>query len=480
MAGDLDLSVADGQGLTDPMRVVPLTRAFDVKVRPPGSKSITNRALLLAALARGTSVLKGALVDADDAKRMIGAVRELGACVEIDADEVRVEGVNGRWRAGGPTRLDLNNAGTATRFLTAAAAVADAPVTIDGNERMRERPIGELGKVLAELGVEVRYEQREGYPPVTIVPGHLDELRTDLAMGQTESGQFISAMLMLGAAMPKGLTLTLLAEPTSASYIQMTLEMLSRVGASVRTSADMRVIRVGPAPGGREERGPLSFDGFTMEIEPDASGATYFWAAAALVKNARCEIEGLGDSPMQGDAGFVDVLARMGVGVRPANDEEGLVCEGSGQIVPVLADMSQMPDAAVTLAVVCAFAKGSSVLRGVRTLRVKECDRIAALQAELAKIGVSVEADAAGDADAMTIVPPAGGVDCSEDASRVEFETYDDHRMAMALALVGLRRPNVWIKDPGCVGKTYPGYWRELDRLRANPRLKSTRKPETL
>ncbi len=469
-------------GLDDPLAVEPLTRAFDVSVRPPGSKSVTNRALLLGALARGKSRLRGALVDADDSRRMIEAIRALGGGVEILDDEVVVTGVDGRWRTGGPVTLDLNNAGTATRFLAAAAVLGDGAITVDGNERMRERPIGELGEAIEALGADVRYGGREGCPPITIVPPtDLAALKSDLEMGKTQSGQFISAMLMLGAALPRGLTLMLMAPPTSESYVRMTLEMLSRVGASVRTSADMQVIRVGPAVGEQSDGASVAaraFEGFTMDIEPDASGATYFWAAAALVRNSRCEIRGLGTSPMQGDAGLCDVLARMGVAVRPATDEDdGIVCEGTGKVLPVLADMSQMPDAAVTLAVVCAFAKGSSVLRGVRTLRVKECDRIEALQTELGKIGVTVEADAAGDPDAMAIVPPEGGVDCSKDVAPVEFDTYGDHRMAMALALVGLRRPNVFIRDPGCVAKTYPGFWEEFGKLRRSPRLKRASKP---
>lgn len=453
----------------DPLAVEALTGAFAASIRPPGSKSITNRAILLAALARGESVLRGALVDADDAERMLEAVSRLGAVVVREERGVlRIRGVDGRWRTRGEhVRLNLNNAGTAVRFLTASMALADGEVTIDGNDRMRERPIGELIEALDDLGVGVSFEGRAGCPPVRIRPAALEEYASELVIGETSSGQFISALLMLAPGLPGGLTLTLLSPATSESYVRMTLEMLSRVGASVRTSGDYRVLRVGSSSWEGTSRARM-FDAFEMEIEADASGATYFWAAAAMSPGSRCRVEGLGVAPMQGDASFCDVLARMGCEVLPASDEDdGIEVRGSDTLLPVLADMREMPDAAVTLAVACAFARGSSVIRGVRTLRVKECDRIEALRTELAKIGVRVEADAAGDADAMTIVPPEGGIDCSPGVGRVEFDTYKDHRMAMALALVGLRRPNVWIRDPGCVAKTYPGFWEDLGRVRS-------------
>ncbi len=464
--------------LPDPLEVEPLPGPVRASIRPPGSKSMTNRAVLLAALARGESLITGALTDADDAERMLSAVEALGAQVDRSGGELRITGVDARWATGGrAVRLDLNNAGTAVRFLTAASVLADAPVTIDGNERMRERPIGELVSALRGLGVSVAYGGREGCPPVTVTPGDLGWLGEDLELGVTSSGQFISALLMLGGCLPRGLTLRLRAPATSASYVRMTLEMLSRVGASVRTSADMRVMRVGPSSWDRRSEA-RAFDAFRMQIEPDASGATYFWGAAALCAGTRVRVEGLGVSSVQGDTAFCDVLARMGAIVRTVGDnDDAFEVEGGERLLPVLADMGDMPDAAVTLAVLCAFADGASVLRGVRTLRVKECDRIAALAAELGKIGVQVEADAAGDPDAMTIVPPSGGIDCSATAPRVAFDTYGDHRMAMALALVGLRRPHVLIRDPACVGKTYPSFWQDLERLRRSPRRASASGP---
>ncbi len=271
------------------------------------------------------------------------------------------------------------------------------------------------------------------------------------------SSQFVSALLMAGSWFEHGLTVKMVGEITSRSYIAMTVGLLDELQACVRTSDDLRVMRVGPPLNERGEHGPPGIGPFDIDVEPDASGATYFWAAAALVNGASARVEGIGRNSLQGDVGLVDILRRMGATVERTN--EGVSCRGGSTLAPVMADMSDMPDAAVTLAVACAFANGRSILRGLKTLRVKECDRLAALQTELAKIGVEIETDVMGDAGAMTICPPEGGVDCSSRAARVVFDTYDDHRMAMALSLVGLRRPNVSIADPGCVAKTYPGYW---------------------
>ena len=200
-----------------------------------------------------------------------------------------------------------------------------------------------------------------------------------------------------------------------------------------------------------------------MRVEPDASGATYFWGAGAMLPGASVSVSGLSGDALQGDSGFPELLSRMGASVAV---REGLVTvRGPERLAPVLADMSDMPDAAMTAAVCAAFADGTTILRGVRTLRDKECDRIAALESELGKIGVVVESDVRGDPDVLTITPPTGGVDCAAGVAPVEFETFDDHRMAMSLALVGLRRPGVLIRDPGCVAKTYPGYFADLASL---------------
>lgn len=451
---------------------------FDV--RPPGSKSLTNRALLLGALASGESTISNALIDGDDTRRMIEALRVLGAEIRSDPREptvVRVWGLAGKPRSGtgggggggdGGARLNLGNAGTATRFLTAAAALADGPVTLDGNERMRQRPIGELGEALAQLGCGVEYLEAPGSPPLRITPApraHAPDRTVQL--GETASSQFVSALLMAGVFMPGGLTVKVTGEVTSPSYIRMTMWLLARLGAVVQSSDDLRVVRVRGV--GKDVCGLASFK---YEVEPDASGATYFLGAAALLPGVTCRVLGLSHTSVQGDAKFASLLARMGAVTQHETSGNGgprsdafIGVTGAGAIEPILADMSDMPDAAMTLAAVACFANGTSILRGLRTLRVKETDRIEAMRKELTKLGVRIENPVSGDDGAMTITPPEGGIDCSANAPRVEFDTYDDHRMAMSLSLIALRRPNTLIRNPRCVEKTYPAYWRDLADL---------------
>jgi 3-phosphoshikimate 1-carboxyvinyltransferase len=462
--------------LAGPVRVGEAGREF--VVRPPGSKSLTNRALLLAGLCEGQSCLRGALVDADDAQRMILALRELGAGVEVqqtgEGATVWVQGVGGRWRNREDTTLFLNNAGTATRFLTASALLAERAVVVDGNARMRQRPIAELVESLRDCGARVTYVGQAGFVPVRVEP-LADSTGLRVKMKTTQSSQFLSALLMLGPFLPMGVTLTLEGEITSESYVRMTTDLLALLGASVQTSLDMRVIRVGPG----EETGRAGLRSFDLAIEPDASGATYFWGAAALAKGLTCRVSGVGPRSLQGDAQFAQLLERMGA-LRAASTREQEAegdgrgeawtsVTGTGIIKPILADLSDMPDAAMTLAAVASFARGTSILRGLRTLRAKETDRIAALRNELAKVGVRVVENVQDDPGTITITPPEDGVDCSPGCARVAFDTYDDHRMAMSMALLSVRRPNCVIRDPGCVGKTYKGFWREWSRLSEAP-----------
>jgi 3-phosphoshikimate 1-carboxyvinyltransferase len=452
---DLRLPLAD---LPDPLAIPTCRRGAGASppvatVRPPGSKSLTNRLLLLAALADGESTLRFPLLEADDAERMLAAIAQLGAGVEREADLVRIRGVGGAWKiADAGATVNLNNAGTATRFLAASALCAPGPLTVDGNERMRQRPIGELAELLRALGATVEFPGVEGGPPMRVTRPEGGLTTEVIEIATTRSSQFISALLLVAPFLPRGLTVRLVGPITSASYIHMTVGLLESLGVTVRTSEGLRVIRVLPGCGA-----------FDVEVEPDASGATYFWAAGALLPGAAVSVSGLGGDALQGDSGFPDLLGRMGASVA---FRDGLATvRGPESLSPILADMSDMPDAAMTAAVCAAFARGTTILRGVRTLRDKECDRIAALESELGKIGVAVESNVQGDPDVLTITPPEGGVDCSADAARVEFDTFDDHRMAMSLALVGLRRPNVWVRDPGCVAKTYPGYYADLAKL---------------
>jgi 3-phosphoshikimate 1-carboxyvinyltransferase len=362
--------------------------------------------------------------------------------------------------------LDLETAGTATRFLTAAAMLAasgSGPITIDGNARMRERPIAELGDLLRRLGVTVQYAEREGFPPVRVYGTRAAPV-TELEVGVTASSQFVSGLLMAAPFLPEGLTLRFTSAPTSRSYIDMTTRLMTQLGLRVESSgSEGSTIRV---------RASRLFR-FDYDVEPDASGATYFWAAAALHPGAACVVPGLDEHSLQGDAKFTGVLENMGA--RVSQTPEGMRVVGGDHLDGLVEDLSMMPDAAMTLAAVCCFTPpGSrSLIGGLRTLRVKETDRLAALETELRKVGMHASTrrwtaqGASGDAadEALCLVVPDGGIDRSPTAPRVEFDTYNDHRMAMALALIGLRRPNVFIRNPACVAKTYPTFWRDFATL---------------
>ncbi len=441
--------------LPDPLALEPLPRDAPpprVNVRPPGSKSLTNRALLLAALAEGRSEIRGALIDADDARRMLDALRTLGVGVDTRSDgRVIIDGGGGGLPGGGA--VGLGNAGTATRFLTAAACLAGAPVEIDGDPRMRERPIGELIALLRTLGVEIEERGEPGRVPLRIAPrrprgGALD-------VGATLSSQYVSALLMIGPWLEDGIELRFAERPTSPSYVEMTVSLLERLGARVRAGGEgaTRVIAVEP--------GPLR--GFELEIEPDASGATYFWGAGAIIPGSMVTVEGVGDGAVQGDAGFVELLARMGATVLRRGDSTTVA--GQDRLRGIEADLSSMPDAAMTLAAVACFATGPTTMRGLRTLRVKETDRIEAMRAELAKLGVEARPFEESGDEGLEIFPPEEGLDCRLYAPSAEIETYDDHRMAMSMAIPGLRRPVMRVRDPGCVAKTYPTFWRDWARL---------------
>lgn len=429
------------------LELVPLPGPFEVEVRPPGSKSVTNRALLLAALASGESTLTGALLEADDARVMIEALRALGATIDIADEEtgtVRVVGRSGRLR--GNRTLNLNNAGTATRFLTAAAILADGPVVIDGNEAMRGRPIGELAGLLRELGARVEELGEPGRVPLRVHPIERASGRAELRIGRTASSQFVSALLMIGPLLPGGLTMRFVEAPTSESYIEMTLAMMRQwLG---------RGIEGGPREGAVVEMAALAPGGYrgrAYAIEPDASGAVPFWAGGALIEGSRCRVPIDPAASLQADARCAAIFAGM-------RRSDGVLRGGEF-------DFSDTPDAAMALAALACFAEGRTTIRGLRTLRVKETDRLEALRLELSKLGAAVEVfgytDGTGAPDeGLRIIPPS-----PMPTGRVIFETYDDHRMAMALAIVGLRRPGVVIRDPACVAKTYPSFWRDWAAL---------------
>jgi len=423
---------------------------FDAALRPPGSKSLTNRALLLAALAEGESELTGVLFS-DDTRVMLGALEALGFSVAVDEPHRRVTITGG----GGSIPADdasifVGNSGTSTRMLAAACCLGGrgAAYTLDGAPRMRERPIGELVDPLRKLGGTIDYLGEAGYPPIRVHGGGLRGAPID--MPPTQSSQYITALLQVGPCCADGLCLRFDGPITSRPYVEMTVGLMERFGAHASIGPGYRRVSVSP---GR-------YDAAAYDIEPDASSATYFLAAAAATAGSRCMIEGLGTGSLQGDTAFVDVLAAMGADIR--TDADTVTAVGTGGLRGVDVDMNGMPDAAMTVATLAALAEGETVIRNIGNWRVKETDRMAAMVTELRKLGV--DAEAAGDD--LHVRPP--GRDALTPAA---IDTYDDHRIAMAFSVIGLcgggpgDPPVVTINEPGCVAKTFPDFFEYLDRL---------------
>jgi 3-phosphoshikimate 1-carboxyvinyltransferase len=406
-------------------------------IRPPGSKSITNRALACAALAEGASTLTGAL-DSEDTQVMIAALRQLGVEIEVDlpSAELRVSGCGGRIPAQG-SELYVANSGTTIRFLAALVALGRGTFRLDGTPRMRERPIGDLVDALRQLGTDAESEGPGGCPPVVIraagLPGGPATVRGDI------SSQFLSGLLMAAPYAKRPVDLSVEGTLVSQPYVRMTLAVMSAFGIDV-PAGDLTRFHL-PAD--------VKYRGREYAIEPDASAASYFFGAAAIT-GGEVTVEGLSRGSLQGDVAFVDVLERMGCRVR--HGPKGITVVG-GPLTGVDIDMNAISDTVQTLGAVALFASGPTTIRGVGHIRHKETDRIGALAAELRKLGASVEERS----DGLKITPgPLHGA---------KLDTYQDHRMAMSLALVGLRQPGVVIRDPGCTAKTYPRFFDDLHSL---------------
>lgn len=411
--------------LPDPLPIRP-AGPVDIVVRPPGSKSQTNRSLVCAALAEGTSHLRRPLVS-EDSDAMGRCLQALGVRVAQSPDDWEVVGTAGRLPSGPHVLLDAGASGTTARFMTSVAALAPRTVTVDGTARMRERPIGALVAALAGAGVDIR--DRDGYPPVTVHGGPLRG--GEITIDSSRSSQFLSSLLMASpmAMRPTTIVATGLA---SAGYVTTTLEVMESFGVHVGVDGHRYHAPSGP------------YRAATVDIEADASAAVYVWAAAAAA-GGTATVQGIPRQSTQPDLGILEVLATMGCEV------DGHTVRGSGALRPVELDLSHMPDGAMTVAVLCALAKGTSRLQGLATLRLKETDRIGALITELARVGV----EAGMDGDTMVI---AGGGDLA--GGRID--TYDDHRMAMAFSVLGLAVDGIAISDPGCVTKTWPGFFEAL------------------
>lgn len=406
-------------------------------VEIPGSKSFTNRALLIAALARGISRLRRPLYS-DDTQYMMAALRSLGLSIseEKRGDLLVICGGAAQF-AVKTGDFYVGNAGTAMRFLTAALCLGEGDYRLDGNARMRERPIQDLLDGLTQLGCRVFSETGNGCPPLRIEARgmHGGECR----IPGTRSSQFFSALLMAAPYARAPVTITVLDELVSRPYIDITLQVMKTFGVPVENQGYQRF----HVPSGR------TYQGLDYDIEPDASNACYYWAAAAIA-GGPVRVHGLSKTSAQGDVRFAEVLAQMGCQV--SYDPQGIEVRG-GNLRAGDFDLKDMPDTAQTLAVVALFAQGTTTLRNLQTLRIKETDRVAALATELAKLGAVVEEGP----DFLRLTPgkPRGA----------RINTYEDHRMAMSFALAGARIPGVVILNPGCVSKTYPSYFEDLKRI---------------
>lgn len=430
----------------------PADRAAGV-VALPGSKSISNRTLLLAALADGDTRLAGVL-DADDVDRMQDALRALGIAVDGPAPgrEFVVHGGGGRFPVGA-AKLFLGNAGTAFRPLTAALALAGGTYELSGVPRMHERPIGDLVDALRLLGADIRYLGTPGFPPLALggrsAAAGGGPLRVPVR-GDVSS-QFLSAVLMaapLVAAAHGGVVVDVVGDLISKPYVAITTNLMARFGVAVEQDG-WRAFRVAA---GSRYRSPG-----VLAVEGDASSASYFLAAGAI-GGGPVRVTGVGRDSIQGDVAFAEILARMGADVR---DGPGWIeARGGGRLQGIDVDCLAIPDAAMTLAVVALFADGPTRLTGIASWRVKETDRIAAMATELAKLGATVET---GD-DHLRVQPPA-------DLRGATIDTYDDHRIAMCLSLASLGGVAVRINDPDCVRKTFPRYFDEFAGIVAAGRV---------
>ena len=421
-----------------PVLAIPTRGAIDAVVQVPGSKSITNRALLIAALATGESELSGAL-ESDDTLAMVEGLTALGCEITLGPERWRVKGRHGRLQRSAAA-IHARGSGTTARFLTAAAALANGTVIVDGSPRMRARPIADLADALKQLGVQVDVLGERGCPPVRVHGGALPGGRAEI--DARHSSQYVSAVLL---AAPYARTDVVLEFTdgilVSKPYIDLTLDVMRAFGAEADWTKDSE-LRVKAGRG---------YQGRVYAIEPDASAAVYLFCAAAI-SGGRARVEGLPASSIQADMQVLGVLEAMGCAVlRGADFTE--VNGPVGRLRGVSVDMNDMPDAALAIAVVALFAGGPTQLRNIANLRIKETDRLLALETELRKLG----AGATATADSLSIEPGR--------LHGAQIETYDDHRMAMSFALAGLRIPGVTIRDPACVRKTWPDYFEMLERL---------------
>ena len=406
----------------------------------PGSKSLSNRALLIAALAKGETKITNLLVS-DDIKHMLNALKALGIEYRLSdcGTECIVVGNDGFFSANEPLELYLGNAGTAMRPLCAALAASNGEFVLTGEPRMKERPIGHLVDALNQLNADVEYLENKEYPPVKINGKALNGAK--VTIDGSISSQFLTAILMVSPLLTSDTTIEIEGELVSKPYIDITLDIMSRFGVSVQNNNYQSFIVKGNQSYQAVER---------YMVEGDASSASYFLAAGAI-KGGEITVHGVGKLSVQGDKHFADVLEKMGAEV--IWNDESITVKGK-PLNAVDMDMNHIPDAAMTIATAALFAKGTTSIRNIYNWRVKETDRLFAMATELRKVGAEViEGE-----DFITITPP-------EKLKHAEIDTYDDHRVAMCFSLVALSDTPVTINDPKCTAKTFPDYFDKLAQV---------------
>ena len=453
-----DAPVSSGDPTVPADRPIATVKTVLARVTAPPSKSATQRALIAAALAQGRSRLRHPLL-ADDSRHLIACLNAVGIEARTsgpaDAPGVEVDGRGGTIPAE-RAELFVGNAGTAMRFLTAMLSFGPGDYVIDGDERMRQRPIEDLLAALRALGARAEATRGNGCPPVR-VGGPRPRGGAARLSGGTSS-QFLSAILLAGPLAPQGVEVDIVGPLVSRSYVDLTIDLMRRFGVDVATEPDGREPVRFIVPAGRP------YQARDLAIEGDYSSASYFFAAAAVTSGC-VRVDGLEPGSRQGDAAFVPLLQRMGCRVK--GGDGWVEVEGADTLQGIEADCRAMPDIVPTLAVVALFASGPTHITGVPHLKVKESDRIAAVATEIRRMGGAVDQAP----DGLTIRPmPLRGA---------RIETYSDHRMAMAFAVAGLRVPGVVIANPGCVSKSFPDFWSLFDRLATGAKRHRTADGET-
>ncbi|MGA0403694.1 MAG: 3-phosphoshikimate 1-carboxyvinyltransferase [bacterium] len=426
--------------MTEQLRLDPIRR-ISGSITLPGSKSLSNRVLLLAMLSEGETFIEN-LLDSDDVRRMIDALAKLKILYEEDrpSKKIRVKGEGGRIPVD-KAELFLGNAGTAIRPLTAALTLGHGRFVLDGIERMRERPIQDLLDGLNQLGAQVRSIDNTGCPPVEIIANGLPGGVTKLS--GAISSQYLSAILLTSPYAQTPVEIRIKDHLVSIPYVEMTIRLMNRFGVNVDVSEDFKSFHIN-AP--QSYKSPK-----TYFVEGDASSASYFLAGAAIT-GGTITVKGCGTDSLQGDARFAKIMEMMGAEVQWEANQ--ITVRGSGNLKGIDVDMNEMPDAAMTLAVAALFAKGTTAIRNIYNWRLKETERLKAVSSELKKLGATVEEGE----DYIIIEPP-------EKLLSAEIATYDDHRMAMAFSLAACGEVPITILDPSCVSKTFPDYFDQLSKL---------------